>query len=442
MSAPWQDESIPHMEVAILGAMLLDVVACDDATSTLKAGDFQLDSHRKIYRAILAVMQDGDPVQYLTVQDELERRKQFKDIGGPAYLAFLTEGIPRNLAIETYVRKVKTKALARDARGIFQTGIDRISDGSEDPGLIISESTAALQDAVAQVHEEKTLAMQVTNMLEGLMRRHSGEQKTFVTCGLEEIDHTHGGFAIGELTVIGAYPGQGKSSWLRQAIRDNCKLGNFCHLHTPEMMEDQVLQIFASQEAKVPFRRIRHADRLSDANIEEIQAAARDIMQWPLKIDGTSPVMPAEVIAKTRSVKRKENTKLMGLDYFQKLKYPGKPEHRHIYMNDALVALTELAKNEQVAVVAISSLTEPGGKEAGRPPTMRDFRGSGDIKYEANTAILIHRETDDKTRKLVLETSFIYGKARSDQSGNITQYFNEDYICFEGKQKYLDGLRV
>ena len=206
------------------------------------------------------------------------------------------------------------------------------------------------------------------------MRRRSGEQKTFVTCGLEEIDFTHGGFAIGEMTVIGAYPGQGKSSWARQAIKANCEKGDHCHLMTPEMMTDQVLQIFAAQVAKVPFRKIRHADRLSEDQLAEIQAAARDIMQWPLTIDDTSPVTPAEVIGRGRAVKRKHNTKLFVLDYLQKMKYPGKVEHRHIHINDALIGLTQLAKNEQVAVVAISSLTEPGGKEKGRMPTIGDFK--------------------------------------------------------------------
>lgn len=429
------------MEVAILGAMMLDLVAVHDATATLTAGDFTLDSHQRIYRAMLGLMQEGDPLDFLTVQDELARRKELDAIGGPHYLAFLTEGIPRNLAIETYVRHVKSKSLARNAMSIFQTGFDRITDGSEDPRLIISDTEGALQKALTEIHEEKTLYDQVGEMVEGVLRRRSGEQKTFVTCGLEEIDFTHGGFAIGEMTVIGAYPGHGKSSWARQAIRANCEKGDYCHLMTPEMMTDQVLQIFAAQVAKVPFRRIRHADRLTNENVAEIQAAARDIMQWPLTIDDTSPVTPAEVIARARAVKRKHDTKLFVLDYLQKMKYPGKADQRYIYITDALVSLTQLAKNEQVAVVAISSLTEPSGKEKGRMPTIADFRGSGDIRYEANTAILIHRTFDDTSQKLAPETSFIFGKARSDEAGIKKQYFNSDYICFEGQQSYLDGLK-
>src|ERR1700679_256498 len=121
-----------HIEVAVLGAMLLDGVAISDATAKLKAEDFSLDSHQRVYRSIVDLMAKGHGIDSLTVGEELARRRELDSIGGPAYLAFLTEGIPRNFSIESYVRIVKDKSLLRQLMGIFHDGAIRASDQSED----------------------------------------------------------------------------------------------------------------------------------------------------------------------------------------------------------------------------------------------------------------------------------------------------------------------
>jgi len=135
-----------HIEVAVLGAMLLDGVAITDATAKLKVEDFALDSHQRIYRSITDLMAAGRGVDSLTVQEELIRRQELNSIGGPAYLAFLTEGIPRNFNIESYVRIVKDKSLLRQLMGIFTDGAGRASDQSEDALHVLSDVEARLAE--------------------------------------------------------------------------------------------------------------------------------------------------------------------------------------------------------------------------------------------------------------------------------------------------------
>lgn len=423
-------------EMTVLGSMLLDVVATQDATAVLRADDFLLDSHRKIYRSILGVWQDGENVDLVTVMAELTRKKQIDSVGGLPYLADLVDGIPRNPSVDSYVRLIKKQSMSRAASMVFLGANDRIQDGSEDPRLVVVDAQKKLENVLAEVKEEVSLEQQGMQELERIRRERSGEVKSFVTSGLEEIDSTHGGFAIGELTVIGARPAVGKSTLLRGAVRANCKMGNFSHLISPEMSAGQILRLFASWEASVPFRRARHADRLDDEALANIEAAMRDVIQWPLKIEDRSPITAGEAISSFRATKRKHGTTLAGLDYLQKMKYEGKVEHRHVHVTDALVALASFAKVDRVAMVAISSLTEPGGKDAGRAPTMQDFRQSGDIRYEANTAILLHREIDAETRRPVPQCQIIFDKARSDEAGIKTVFFNPDYICFESKEQY------
>ncbi len=427
-------------EITVLGSILLDGIALEDATSVLATTDFSSSSHQKIYSAILNVWQDGLPVEFTTVLEELQKNKTLDAVGGGAYLAFITEGIPRNPNIEAYVRLIKNHSLARQTGSILKAGIARIEDYSEDPRLIITDIEGQLSKAREEVQEEVSLVQQATREMELIRRQRHEEEQAFVTSGLEEIDFTHGGFALGEMTVIGARPNVGKSTLLRMSVRANCLKGDFSHLLTPEMSEGQVLRLFASVEAGVPFRRVRHATRLTDDDLANVEAAMRDVMRWPLKIEGRSPLTPADAISSLRTTKRKHNTKLAGLDYLQKLKYPGKAADRHVYVTDAMVGLSGFAKTQNVAMVAISSLTEPSGKERNRVPTMEDFRQSGDIKYEANTAILLHREVDGETQKLAPLCSLIFGKARSDETGVKTVYFDSDYVRFVSQQAYLDKL--
>ncbi len=135
-----------HIEVAVLGTMLLDGVAISDATAKLKAEDFSLDSHQRIYRAMGDLMAKGHGIDSLTVGEELTRRRELDSIGGPAYLAYLSEGIPRNFNIESYVRIVKDKSLLRQLMGIFHDGAIRAQDQGEDAITVLGDVEALLAD--------------------------------------------------------------------------------------------------------------------------------------------------------------------------------------------------------------------------------------------------------------------------------------------------------
>ena len=135
-----------HTEIAILGAMLLDAVAISDATAKLRAEDFSLDSHQRIYRVILELLAVNHAVDFLTVQDALAKKRELEAIGGPAYLAYLTEGIPRNLNIESYVRIVKDKSLLRQLMSIFSRGHGAGFDQTEEATKVLNDVEARLAD--------------------------------------------------------------------------------------------------------------------------------------------------------------------------------------------------------------------------------------------------------------------------------------------------------
>jgi hypothetical protein len=152
-----------HTEVAILGAMLLDGNAISVATAKLKGDDFSLDSHQRIYRAMVDLMAKGQGVDYLTVQEELSRRRELDSVGGPAYLAFLSEGIPRNFNIESYVRIVKDKSVLRKLMQILHDGGVRAADQGEDAHSVFRE----IEDRLSELSATDLRARQDRNILIG-----------------------------------------------------------------------------------------------------------------------------------------------------------------------------------------------------------------------------------------------------------------------------------
>ena len=126
-------------EVAILGSMMLDPVAVVDATAKLHAEDFSLDSHQRVYRAIEELIRQGHAIDYITVMEALTKKKELDAIGGPAYLAYLTEDVPRNMNIESYVRIVKDKSLLRQLMGIFTEGLALAQEADDDATKVLND---------------------------------------------------------------------------------------------------------------------------------------------------------------------------------------------------------------------------------------------------------------------------------------------------------------
>src|ERR1700744_2224322 len=133
-------------EITVLGAMLLDGMAVTDATEKLQAEDFSLDSHQRIYRTMIDLMQAGHAIDYITVMDALSKRRELDAIGGPAYLAYLSEGIPRHPKVEDYVRIIKDKSLLRELLTIFNDGMVLASDQNEEATKVLNDVEVRLAE--------------------------------------------------------------------------------------------------------------------------------------------------------------------------------------------------------------------------------------------------------------------------------------------------------
>ena len=203
-------------EFTVLGAMLLDAVAITDATAKLRPEDFALDSHQRIYRIMVDLMALGHAVDLITVMDALTKRRELDAIGGAAYLAFLTEGIPRNPNIESYVRIVKDKSLLRQLMGIFHDGAIRAADQGEDAITVLGDVEALLAD-VADSAIQRGLAGigEIVASSFGSIDQlyEQGREITGLATHYTEFDRMTSGLQESELIIIAARPSMGKTAW-------------------------------------------------------------------------------------------------------------------------------------------------------------------------------------------------------------------------------------
>ena len=319
-----QPDGLPssiHTEIAILGAMLLDGVAISDATAKLKADDFSLDSHQRVYRCIVDLMAVGHAVDYTTVRADLERRRELDSIGGPAYLAYLSEGIPRNFNIESYVRIVKDKSLLRQLMSIFHDGATRASDQSEDAISVLGDVEAKLADvADSAIQRGFSGISEIVASSFGTIDKlyEQGREITGLKTHYIEFDRMTSGLQDSELIIIAARPSMGKTAWAiniaqNAAVHD----GKVVAVFSLEMSKESLLRRMLASEALVNSRKIQ-TGFLPKEDKGKLLAALERLMESKMFIDDTPGINLAEMRAKTRRLKQQEGRlDLIVIDYLQ-----------------------------------------------------------------------------------------------------------------------------
>jgi replicative DNA helicase len=424
----------PDAERSILGAILLDNPSAEE-TYGLPEEAFSLDSHRRIMRAIRDMLGAGIPVDITTLPERLDQRKETQAVGGVSYLASLTEGLPRRPSIAAYVRIVREKWMLRQIINVCQRTIVNAEDqGEDDPSDIV---TAADHDLLAIVADspaaEPSLEEQSDEEFERMRRQRNGDEVMAYSFGISKLDALVGGLVPREMTVLGGRPGQGKTGLTVQLIARHCSAGVPVHAFEIEMSSGGLLRRLWAIVAGVPFHKVRCPERQTDDDFSLLLGARREVARWPLTIHEASSLDAAQLVSLARMGARRRKTKIVIVDYLQKMRFSGKAEHRYLAVTDAAMQLTRLAKDENLAVLLLSSVSEKSGSNRNAAPTLQDFRASGDIAYEAHTALLIHRETNDETEKPEQDGVIIVAKARSDGTGGVRVHFSNSMLTFEGQ---------
>ena len=432
-----------HTEITVLGAMLLDSVAVTDATAKLRPEDFSLDSHQRIYRVMIELLAVGHAIDYITVMDALSKRRELDAIGGPAYLAYLSEGVPRHPKVEDYVRIIMDKSLLRQLLGIFNDGMVLASDQNE-------EATKVLNDVEVRLAEVADSAIQrgfsgiadiVASSFGSIDALYEqGREVTGLATHYIEFDKMTSGLQASELIIIAARPSMGKTAWAIN-IAQNCavKDGKVVAIFSLEMSKESLLRRMLASESAVSSRKLQ-TGFIPREDKGKLIAALDRLMTSKMFVDDTPGITLAEMRAKARRLRQQEGAlDLIVIDYLQLMTGSAgssqkKFENRTQEVSSISRGLKALAKELQVPVVALSQLSRGSEQRTGdKKPLLSDLRESGSIEQDADVVAFIHREEyyDRENEDIKGQAEIIIAKQRNGPTGTVKMAYLADFTRFE-----------
>ncbi len=444
LAMPSPNDGLPssvHTEITVLGAMLLDGMAVTDATARLHPDDFSLDSHQRIYRVMLDLLAVGHAIDYITVMDALQKKRELDAIGGPAYLAYLSEGIPRHPKVEDYVRIIKDKSLLRQLMSIFNDGMVLASDQNEDATNVLNGiesrlaevADSAIQRGFSGISE---IVAGSFGSIDALYEQ--GREVTGLATHYIEFDKMTSGLQSSELIIVAARPSMGKTAWAIN-IAQNCavKDGKVVAVFSLEMSKESLLRRMLASEASVGSRKLQ-TGFIPREDKSKLIAALDRLMTSKMFIDDTPGITLAEMRAKARRLRQQEGAlDLIVIDYLQLMTGPksgSKSENRTQEVSAISRGLKALAKEMQVPVIALSQLSRGSEQRTGdKKPLLSDLRESGSIEQDADVVAFIHREEyyDRENEDLKGKAEIIIAKQRNGPTGSVHLAYIADFTRFE-----------
>ncbi len=441
-------------EKTILGAILLDNTAHAEAAEILKADDFSLDSHRRIFLRMSELVDSGRAVDIVTLANELARYKEVEAVGGVAYLASLTEGLPRRPVIEEYIRIVKDKSMLRRLMGICSAAIAKAADQSEDAlGVLDATESQLLEVSEAGLTQGlqpiDIIVRDSFGSIDNLYKQ--GREVTGLATGFYELDRMTSGFQKGELIIIAARPSMGKTA-LAINIAQNAAVHHqaIVAIFSLEMNKESLLRRMLATQARVDQRHLQ-TGFVGREDQGKLQAALSMLVDARIYIDDSASTTLAEMRAKARRLKQNSGgLDLVMVDYLQLMSasLPGAGSKRYENRTQEVSAISRglkaMAKELKVPVVALSQLSRASERRGDdKRPMLSDLRESGSIEQDADVVAFIHRDSyynrdEEMTESDRAKSEIILAKQRNGPTGTIRLNFISRYTCFDNPETTHD----
>ncbi|MEE8509876.1 MAG: replicative DNA helicase [candidate division NC10 bacterium] len=426
-------------EIAVLGAVLLDRDALVKAFEVLRPEHFYREAHQKVFAACQALFERNEPVDLITLANELTGRHQLEDMGGNQYLISLAEAVPTAANVVYHASIVRGKALLRE---LISAGTSIVSSCYED-----TEPTEAMLDLaekrIFEVSKDRVrpsfrpIKSVLKSTFEDIERLYSRKgHVTGVPTGFTDLDNLTGGFQHSDLIIIAGRPSMGKTSLaLGIVMHAAMEEGIPTAIFSLEMSMSHVVQRMLCAEARVEAYRLR-TGRLGDKDWPKLTTAAGRLSEASIHIDDTPSMNVLELRAKARRVKAEHGIGLLAIDYLQLLKGGGRFESRQQEMTEICRSLKALAKELEIPIVALSQLSRAVEARDNKRPQLADLRESGAIEQDADLVAFIYRPGYYKAlqapdEKENYEAELIVAKQRNGPTGPVSLTFRREYMRFE-----------
>lgn len=396
----------PHnleAEESVLGAMMLSGDAIADVVEIVRPADFYRSANAKIFEALRDVYGRGDPVDAITAVEELKRRGLLPEIGGHLYVSELVERVPTPAAAASYARIVAETALLRRLISAAGDIMEMAFAPTDDPERVADQAEQRIYDVARhnekdQVASLRELVDQAMTDLEKIQNRESAFAG--VPTGFRDVDALLSGMQAGNLIIVAARPGVGKSSFITNVARNVAVEANQpVAMFSLEMSRWEIGMRLLCAEARVPWDSIRNK-RVGAEDWSRIAQAADTLHEAPLYIIDSGNVTLVDIRAKARRLAaRRQGLGVIMVDYLQLMSHSRRVDNRQQEIAEISRGLKMLAKELEIPVVAVSQLNRDPERRQDKRPQLSDLRESGALEQDSDVVMFIHRDDSDPAKK-------------------------------------------
>lgn len=424
----------PHSveaEQSVLGALMIDAKASARITQILRPADFYRADHRLIAGAIAALQQNGSDVDPVTVSDLLDRKGTLDDAGGLGYIGRLAKETPTAANIETYAAIVRDRSMLRQLKAVVDNVSSETNSGSASAAEIIANVQEQLQRLQGTARtgngliDSRQLVAEFANDLDA---RSAGSSKG-LQIGLPDFDELTCGLEAGDLVVIAARPGVGKTALL-VSIASTTSSTTPAAIFSAEMPSHQLMRRCVALHSHIAQGALRRPERLTDENWAAIAAAQTSIGDRKLWIDDTGSPTLAHIRAETLALKSRVPLGLVLIDYVQLVRALGR--NRYEELRDVSYGLKALAKELALPIIVLAQLNRGVESREAKRPNASDLRDSGAIEEAADIVGLLYSEAHyDPSFQMPYVLECQIAKNRNGERGNCLWRFEGAYSSVE-----------
>jgi len=433
------ERTLPHnleAERSVLGAILVHNDAFNTAAQVIDGRDFYRDAHRRIFDRMVTLSERGAAIDFITLKEELSRGGELDEVGGPAYVASLVDGVPRATNVEYYAKIVKEKATLRNLIYAANKIVTNAYEAEQESDLILDEAESLIF-AVADDRLKagfvpmRTLVNESFPKIEQLF-----EHKRLITgvpSGFVDLDEMTRGFQAGDLVIVAARPSMGKTSLVLNiaqhvAVQPDMTVGFF----SLEMSKEALFIRLLTSEAQIDSHRLM-SGHIAERDYGRISQSLERLSGMGLFIDDTANIGVLEMRAKSRRLQSEHGLNLIVLDYIQLMSARGRYENRTLELASISRSLKGLAKELNVPIVVLSQLSRAPESRSDHRPQLSDLRESGALEQDADVVIMIYRDdayNRDPNNPEAGTAELILAKQRNGPTGVVRLAFLREQTRF------------